>query len=276
MADRWRATYERNVSRVFRAYTSDVIDRVAGGLDATPSDWQNRLAQSLFNAQYNAQLVMVTNGYKITAGEFSKTAPVFSVDDFAELPFDFAIIPGAEQRVYEHLQAVSKRITKTQAKKIDSLINKARAYIDDKGRGLTPKSIAKSIAAALKTSDMQRARMIAITETMWSYNEGAKAQYESVGFAEFRWFATNDDVLCEHCVAMDGQVVEGGKNFVSDAFGSVDHPPLHPRCRCVLLPIVDEQDRREAQEEGDKLRAEFEARQQAQEQARAQERAANE
>lgn len=267
MADRWRAVYERNVRKVINAYTKDAISAIKAGVDPTTQAWQNRLERSLFNAQYGAQSMMVANGYDIAGGQFGK-AQVFTMDDFANPDFNFAVIPGLEQAVYDHVLSVSKSITATQAKNIDKAINRARSFLDDDGRGLSLTDIVKSVASAMKTQDLARAKMIARTETMWSYNEGSVMQYKSVGFNELRWFATNDDVLCEHCVAMDGQIVQQGESFVSAQFGTVAHPPLHVNCRCVCIPVVDNRDRQEAVEDGRKLRAEFEERKRAEEEAK--------
>lgn len=46
-----------------------------------------------------------------------------------------------------------------------------------------------------------------------------------------QWIATLDDRTCETCGKMDGNVFEADK---------IQQPPLHPRCRCVLLRYWEE------------------------------------
>lgn len=51
---------------------------------------------------------------------------------------------------------------------------------------------------------------------------------------EVQWCAAMDTAVCARCAASDGQV------FKLDQL--LKKPPIHPRCRCCLLPIVDRGD----------------------------------
>jgi hypothetical protein len=48
------------------------------------------------------------------------------------------------------------------------------------------------------------------------------------------WIVTPDDKICDFCEALDGQAVALDEPFVSDEYGEVDTPPLHPQCRCTM------------------------------------------
>lgn len=52
------------------------------------------------------------------------------------------------------------------------------------------------------------------------------------------WITTEDDRLCDSCMAMDGQTVPMDADFVSPDFGPVPGPPLHPSCRCDMRLIL--------------------------------------
>lgn len=95
----------------------------------------------------------------------------------------------------------------------------------------------------------QRATLMARTTTNWTYNEGAITQYEATGFSAFEWSATDDDSTCEFCMAMDGKTfglrttivgkgdsVEGLEGGTYKSGVDVQHSPLHPHCRCTVLP----------------------------------------
>lgn len=47
-----------------------------------------------------------------------------------------------------------------------------------------------------------------------------------------RWDATFDSRTCEACADMDGEVREPDEEFAP----GVMHPPLHPNCRCTIVP----------------------------------------
>ncbi len=99
----------------------------------------------------------------------------------------------------------------------------------------------------------QRTELIARTETNWAYNEGAVDGYIQSGVVKAKeWLTAQDDRLCEFCEPMNGKIVgideswfktgeefegnEGGK--LSFSYEDVGHPPLHPRCRCSIIPVL--------------------------------------
>ena len=72
-----------------------------------------------------------------------------------------------------------------------------------------------------------RLNMITRTEMAYAFN-AANLKYQTMaGYTRFRWEATIDNRTCPSCAERNGQVYD-----ISD----VDAPPLHPRCRCILLP----------------------------------------
>ncbi len=97
-----------------------------------------------------------------------------------------------------------------------------------------------------------RATLMARTTTNWGFNEGANLVYRDAGVERNEWLTTEDDATCEFCAAMDGRTapVDGAYWRDGDTMeakgGSlsfpfdVEHPPLHPHCRCALIPVIDE------------------------------------
>ena len=98
-----------------------------------------------------------------------------------------------------------------------------------------------------------RAVRIARTETIWAFNEGAVLAYKQTGVVnQVQWLTAEDERVCEWCDPMDGRIQTLGQNFfqLGDSFEgrdggilrfqmeAVEHPPLHPQCRCSLAPIV--------------------------------------
>jgi SPP1 gp7 family putative phage head morphogenesis protein len=85
-----------------------------------------------------------------------------------------------------------------------------------------------------------RAETIALTESHTATNQ-ANVDYmreaQRRGALEgyhLRWLTTPDDRRCEQCMAMNGETgsIESGK-------AGGERPPLHPRCRCVLITEKD-------------------------------------
>lgn len=99
-----------------------------------------------------------------------------------------------------------------------------------------------------------RALTIARTETLKAANRGqqlawTEARDKGIIPPDFgqRWVVTPDDRLCPRCAPMNGKVVQLGYLFRETQRGvlpsqrepvagaTVSSPPLHPRCRCVLV-----------------------------------------
>lgn len=99
-----------------------------------------------------------------------------------------------------------------------------------------------------------RAENISRTETIWNFNRGALEGYkESSVVAGKEWLTGEDDRLCEYCAAMDGRVADlnasyfakgsavmgkDGGVFIAD-YEDIQHPPLHPQCRCSIIPVIE-------------------------------------
>jgi hypothetical protein len=81
--------------------------------------------------------------------------------------------------------------------------------------------------------DPKRAATIAHTEAVRAFTQGRLAVAEQIGADRKRWDATGG--ACEICAPLDGTVVGLDDEFE----GSIDEPPAHPNCRClvnILMP----------------------------------------
>jgi len=74
-----------------------------------------------------------------------------------------------------------------------------------------------------------RAEMIAVTETTRIYAEGNDRAWKSTGVVsdEGKWQTAVDERVCPLCSPLHNKITK-------------EKPPLHPRCRCGRLPVVDE------------------------------------
>lgn len=93
-----------------------------------------------------------------------------------------------------------------------------------------------------------RANMIARTETIRAQGEAEiEAWKETRIVSSVVWYTAGKP--CDYCAPMHGKDVSIGSAFMTDddirmmglkPYGGVlQAPPLHPNCRCVLIPIVD-------------------------------------
>ncbi len=220
----------------------------------------DKYVQQLIEAKRRFVYEMVKGGRELGEIEFglksafSSQFPVFGkaiigYDD------DTFLHSSRSQDVEKYLEATSKLETKTTRKKLDKIFKRADKFWDDKKkRGMTPQEIEKLILKQGLAEAKYRAELMARTTGIWSYNEGAHQFYQESGVAVEEWLVTVDDLLCEFCEEMDGRRVQtddaflpqgesvevniGGEIQEMDAPFDIQHPPLHPNCRCVLLPVI--------------------------------------
>lgn len=174
---------------------------------------------------------------------------------------------GSDELVANHLRSelglwiasTSKIETDATAKRMADVLKRGMATgtagvgPDGVPTGATPAEMAKALLDEGLADNANRAELMARTGTIWAGNEGASLLYRDVGYTYAEWVATNDDITCEYCGAMDGRQFELGKNihdkgsqFTGNAGGTlslgmaVEHPPLHPNCRCTIVPVVDD------------------------------------
>lgn len=101
-----------------------------------------------------------------------------------------------------------------------------------------------------------RAEMISRSETIRASAKGSERIYAEAGIEEKEWLATEgNDRTCIWCSAMNGKRIAIGADWFSKGdswtvgegdkvqtlgfnYENVGGPPLHPNCRCTLIPVI--------------------------------------
>lgn len=83
----------------------------------------------------------------------------------------------------------------------------------------------------------QRAELIASTEVTRAYAEANELAYRESGIASGReWRTAEDERVCPVCGPLEGEQRPFGQSFGD----GVNNPPAHPRCRCWIVPVVED------------------------------------
>lgn len=97
-----------------------------------------------------------------------------------------------------------------------------------------PDTLGRQLQQAI--NDPAWADEVAVTETSRAVNEAARRVYEHAGIATARWLSENDTRVCPVCDRNEA----AGPVLLGHPYPSGDvAPPAHPRCRCVLLPVLE-------------------------------------
>lgn len=100
--------------------------------------------------------------------------------------------------------------------------------------GASNQDLAKQIREAAAFSK-ERAMVIARTETASADVQGNLIGWRESGVVAGKQWLTDPEQCCDECIAYDGTIVA-----IDDDFGDGD-PPLHPNCRCTVLPVLTEE-----------------------------------
>lgn len=106
------------------------------------------------------------------------------------------------------------------------------AVVDAIEQGMGSRELAERISGSLGFSEA-RAETISRTELIRASNAAALDAYKDGGVPGKSWLSAGDDLVEEDCEMNEAQ----GPIPIDDDFESgEDAPPLHPNCRCTLMP----------------------------------------
>lgn len=128
-----------------------------------------------------------------------------------------------------------KGMTEQGVQKLEILIRKVILA----GGGVT--ELHKEIRAVFSFMD-GKANLIAVTETNRIWSKFYLERFKQFQIEEWTWRAAKDRFTCKYCKALDGKTFKTGEK-ITITMGSrkkrtviVEHPPLHPGCRCKMIP----------------------------------------
>lgn len=151
-------------------------------------------------------------------------------------------------RAYENLESV----TSAAAPVVRETLTEGLA------EGVNPKEMARRLTETVRGLERTRAETLARTEVINSYAEATLDRYERAGIEGATVsgeFATADDArVCPICASIEGAEFATGAmrtaTFEFDPAGAADavpsdggtypvKPPVHPNCRCAILPVIE-------------------------------------
>ncbi len=246
--------------KVLKDFVKEISELAYTSFHDISDELVDKYTQLLIEAKRRYVYAMVEGGRELGEIEFgtksihSAQFPVFGkaiigYDD------DTFLLRNRSQDVEKYLETTSKLETRATRKKLDKIFKRSDKYWDPKKkRGLTPREIENLILKQGIADARYRASLMARTTGIWSYNEGAHQFYQESGVAAEEWLVTVDDLLCEFCEELDGRIVKTDDSFLPqgesvevniggeiqgmDAPFDIQHPPLHPNCICVLIPVI--------------------------------------
>jgi HK97 family phage prohead protease len=109
------------------------------------------------------------------------------------------------------------------------------AMQSDYGKALQTRTLDEweaAIAIARKAVDpaLRNAASFEVAKAWNNEHRRAVLARPGLGYA-FTWYARSDGLICQRCLSMDGKVSDASGDFSPEGW-----PPLHGRCRCIVMP----------------------------------------
>ena len=101
-------------------------------------------------------------------------------------------------------------------------------------RGKSIQKLSKDLSERAKIG-YNKAETLVRTELNHAFNRAALDSMQSAGLDHYRFVATLDHRTCPRCGGVDGMVFE-----VTESMPGENYPPMHPRCRCTVVPSLGE------------------------------------
>lgn len=169
------------------------------------------------------------------------------------------IFAGEEEKEFKVTQSLLSIITENTQKMAknfndETLERLNKTLADGVTDGESLGKLKKRVEAVYEKARGYRALRIARTETLKASNDATNQAYEQTGYVkEKKWYANPGH--CPQCAAFDGKSITLKSSFLAqgesytytdengdeqtkeNSYDSVDNPPLHPSCRCTIIPV---------------------------------------
>ncbi|ELZ12492.1 hypothetical protein C478_10461 [Natrinema thermotolerans DSM 11552] len=117
-----------------------------------------------------------------------------------------------------------------------------RELADGIAAGENPTKMARRITDRVNKIGKTRATVLARTETINAHTQSTIERYRQQGInsvglePEVQVQTAGDQRVCDRCAS----VAQRGPWTLDEFEGSENQPPIHPQCRCAVIPIVNE------------------------------------
>lgn len=233
------------------------VDKQLSAVDRVEERLKNKVEQFILNVKEIA-----LNSYpEKQPKQYSKA--LFNKDDLlvqAELDFspllrEVASISGNEALklidskepyfVFDYEDSIKKNVRKFTGSMLDTETEKMTAIIKDGlEAGDSIAVIRRRMSNEFDNLSKVQSERIARTEVIRTSNEASIDAWKQNGTVEGKqWLSTEDNRTDSECAKLDGKIVwnlSGNFYETKNEFENGD-PPIHPNCRCVILPVLDKE-----------------------------------
>jgi HK97 family phage portal protein len=236
----WEEPFEEQVNKVFEAQKKEILDRVKS-IDKDFEEW-------LFDRLESALLWKELITPIATEIVVSQSKYMFDFVDDESVAGELEITPSIRNAIEQRIDRWTSDVDIDTRESLNATINEGvRA-------GESVAKLRKRIESVYDQATGMRSTRIARTETIHLSNMAQLEAMQALPSVVGKQWMTNPGA-CEFCQPLEGMIVNLGTNFVNQGevidgadggsyvtdYEDVLHPPLHPNCRCTILPVNREE-----------------------------------
>lgn len=242
--DELLVTFEKKFKGISQKLFKDQKDRAIANVrnmdKAKAKEVGFKKAQDILDADAEIKITMdmFTPAFKELVGKAGQEA-LDAID--AEMDFD---TDKAADFIKKNTKRFAKEVTLKTTRELRTLI----AAGVEKGESITELTARIENYAGFSEG---RSEMIARTETIRGSAAADKEAWKQSGVvAKIVWYTALDERVDDDCAILHGEEVAIDEDFRSEDQllemgiepygGALNAPPLHPNCRCILLPVLEE------------------------------------
>lgn len=240
-----QAKYERKFRKTVKPIFTAQRKEALYNLEAHASNFSKAQGQKLFNdSAYDSE---ITNKLQPMLSDLSKTqgglALIFAGDTENEFQLTAPILASLER-------GTRKMASNFNDETLDRL-NRTLAEGIQNGDNLD--DLKQRVNEVYDRVDNYRSERIARTETLKASNNATTWAYKQTGYVTQKGWVVNPDA-CPACEEFDGKTiplddafVQLGETYtvgsgedaydVTNDYDTIEEPPLHPNCRCTIIPV---------------------------------------
>lgn len=231
--------------------------------------FKQQQAEALKNLEAHAGSITKANDQKYFDDSFYDNLMVEKLQpmlvDLAETQGGLALVfagdPENEFHLTSNVESALKLGTRNMASNFnDETLDKLNRTLGEgisAGEGIG--DLKKRVNSVYSDIDKHRAERIARTETLKASNTATLWAYKQTGYVTGKQWVVNPDA-CSQCAEFEGKTTGLDDTFlavgdsysflddndneqtITNSYDDIDVPPLHPNCRCTIIPTVGEID----------------------------------
>lgn len=170
--------------------------------------------------------------------------------DFTPLLVEQALIAGQEalklisedkpylgldmrEQIRKNINKFAGSMLETEKEKMVNIISQGLK------EGLSVANIRRNIEDAFVELKKVQAERVTRTEVIRVANQASVDAWEKSGVVEGKqWLTAQDGRVDADCASYNGKILGLNGTYTKTEYGAVKEPPLHPNCRCVVIPVL--------------------------------------